>query len=111
MVKNGGETTLKDCFDRGEWLLEDIRLTEKEVRINVAIIHDTGRAEPRIIAFSERPAEWRALDYGMRRGVEAVFSRAGSRRVTRPATASVSFWHDSELQYSAASSADRTGNW
>ena len=71
--KAGGETTLKDCFERGEWLLEDIRLTEKKVRTNVAIIHDTGHSDSWIIALSEHPTAWRALDYGMRWGVEALF--------------------------------------
>lgn len=75
----GGETTLKDCFARGEWLLENVRLTEKLVPSHVAIIHDTGHAEPWIIALSERPSPWRALDYGMRWGIEAMFSDLKTR--------------------------------
>lgn len=77
--RDGGETTLKDCFARGEWLLEDIRLTEKRVATHVAIIHDTGHDEPWIIALSERPNSWKALDYAMRWGIEAMFSDLKTR--------------------------------
>lgn len=77
--REGGETTLKDCVRRGEWLLEDVSLTEKKIRSHVAIIHDTGHEEPWIISLSERPNTWRARDYEMRWGIEALFSDLKTR--------------------------------
>lgn len=75
----GGETTLAQCFQNRQWLLADVLLTEKQVPSHVAMIHDPGHDEPWIIALSERPTSWRALDYGMRWGIEALFSDLKSR--------------------------------
>lgn len=75
----GGETTLGDCAARGEWLLSDVRLSERRVASHVAIVHDPGHPEPWIIALSERPSAHRALDYGLRWGIEAMFSDLKSR--------------------------------
>lgn len=77
--RDGGETTLKDCLAGGDWLLEDVRLTEKQVPCHVAILHEAGHDEPWIIALSERPTTWRALDYAMRWGIEALFSDLKTR--------------------------------
>ncbi len=77
--RDGGETTLKDCYARGDWLLEDVRLTEKKVPTHVAIIHEAGHDEPWIIAVAERPTSYKALDYTLRWGIEALFSDLKSR--------------------------------
>lgn len=77
--RDGGETTLKDCFVNGDWLLEDVRLTGKQVASHVAMLHEAGHDEPWIIAVSEKPTTWRALDYGMRWGIEALFSDLKTR--------------------------------
>jgi len=73
-AQNGGETTLADCFERGEFMLTDVKLTEKRARTNIAMLHEEGHAEPWIIALSDPPTAWRALDYGLRWGIEAMFS-------------------------------------
>src|SRR5690348_6537556 len=70
----GGETTLAACFARGEHLLSDIELTEKRVATNVAMVHEPGHPEPWIIAMSDAPSAHRAFDYGLRWGIEAMFS-------------------------------------
>jgi len=70
----GGETTLAECFARGEHMLSDIELTEKRVRTSIAMLHEEGHAEPWIIAMSDAPTAWRAHDYGLRWGIEAMFS-------------------------------------
>jgi hypothetical protein len=44
--KDGGETTLRECFARGEHMLTDIELTEKRARTNVAMLHKDGHPEP-----------------------------------------------------------------
>jgi len=38
------------------------------------MVHADGQAEPWIIAMSERPTTGRARDYGLRWGIEAMFS-------------------------------------
>ena len=38
------------------------------------MIHEQGHPEPWIIAMSETPTSHRALDYGLRWGIEAMFS-------------------------------------
>jgi len=52
----------------------DIELTEKRARTNIAMLHEPGHAEPWIVALSEPPTAWRARDYGLRWGIEAMFS-------------------------------------
>src|SRR3954466_3214445 len=78
---NGGETTLAECFARGEHRLEDVELTGKRARTHVAMLHADGQAEPWIIAMSDRPPPGRARDYGLRWGIEAMFSDFKTRGV------------------------------
>ncbi len=74
VFEDGGESTLAECFARGEHMLADIELTEKRVVTNVAMVHEPGHPEPWIIALSEPPSAYRAFDYGLRWGIEALFS-------------------------------------
>ena len=74
VFEDGGETTLAACFARDEHLLSDIELTETRVRTNVAMVHEAGHPEPWIIALSQPPSVHRAFDYGLRWGIEAMFS-------------------------------------
>ena len=83
---NGGETTLAECFARGEHRLEDVALTGKRARTHVAMVHADGQAEPWIIAMSNRPTTGRARDDGLRWGIEALFSDFKTRgSIGRPA--------------------------
>jgi hypothetical protein len=77
--EEGGETTLAACFARGEHLLRGIGLTGKRVATHVAMVHEPGHPEPWSIALSEAPTVHRALDYGLRWGIEAMFSDFKSR--------------------------------
>jgi hypothetical protein len=79
VFEDGGESTLAACFARGEHLLSGIALTEKRVATNVAMVHEPGHPEPWIIALSEAPTVHRAFDYGLRWGIEAMFSDFKSR--------------------------------
>jgi hypothetical protein len=74
VFEQGGESTLGECFARGEPLLRDVRVTEQRVRTHVAMVHEAGHPEPWIIALSDTPTAWRAYDYGLRWGIEALFS-------------------------------------
>jgi hypothetical protein len=74
VFEQGGETTLAACFDRGEHQLRGIELTETRVRTHVAMVHEAGHPEPWIIALSQTPSVHTAFDYGLRWGIEAMFS-------------------------------------
>ena len=74
VFEDGGETTVAECFARGEHMLTGIELTEKRVATNVAMVHEAGHPEPWIIALSEAPTKHRAFDYGLRWGIEPMFS-------------------------------------
>src|SRR3954467_5447981 len=91
VFEQGGETTLAACFDRGEHQLRGIELTETRVRTNVAMVHEAGHPEPWIIALSQTPSVHTAFDYGLRWGIEAMFSdfktpgvNLGKNQITRP---------------------------
>src|SRR4051794_21179991 len=79
VFEQGGESTLGECFARGEHLLSDIELTEQRVRTHVAMVHEAGHPEPWIIALSQPPSVHRAFDYGLRWGIEAMFSDLKTR--------------------------------
>ena len=55
-------------------MLTDVELTEKRARTNIAMLHEEGHPEPWIIALSDPSTTWRALDYGLRWGIEANVS-------------------------------------
>ena len=74
VFEGGGESTLAECFARGEHMLTGVELTGKRVVTNVAMVHEAGHPEPWIIALSEAPTVHRAFDYGLRWGIEAMFS-------------------------------------
>jgi hypothetical protein len=74
VFEQGGETTLAACFARGERMLEGVELTGRRVATNVAMVHEPGHPEPWIIAMSAAPSAHRAFDYGLRWGIEAMFS-------------------------------------
>src|SRR4051812_28909240 len=59
---------------RGSSLLSDVELTEPRARPHVAMVHEAGHPEPWIIALSQPPSVHRAFDYGLRWGIEAMFS-------------------------------------
>jgi hypothetical protein len=74
VFEDGGESTLAECFARGQHMLTGVGLTAKRVVTNVAMVHEAGHPEPWIIALSEPPSIHRAFDYGLRWGIEAMFS-------------------------------------
>ena len=74
VFEDGGETTLAECFAGGQHMLTGVGLTGKRVVTNVAMVHEPGHPEPWIIALSEAPTVHRAFDYGLRWGIEAMFS-------------------------------------
>jgi len=79
VFEGGGESTLAACFARGERLLSGVELTGRRATTHIAMVHEPGHPEPWIIAMSEPPTIHRAFDYGLRWGIEAMFSDFKSR--------------------------------
>lgn len=59
--------------------LQDVRLGEKGPLINVGILQEPGHSEPWFIVMDGKPSAYRTLDYGMRWGIEALFSDLKTR--------------------------------
>ena len=54
--------------------LEDAELYGTGVTTNIGVLHEEGHKEPWIIAMETKPSKYTVLDYGMRWGIEAMFS-------------------------------------
>ena len=59
--------------------LEKARFHQTEVITSIGILHEQGHPEPWIIAMDCLPSKYRTLDYGMRWGIECLFSDFKSR--------------------------------
>jgi Transposase DDE domain len=79
VFEDGGESTVAHCFVRGERMLTDVGLTAKRVRTNIGMVHEEGHPEPWFIAMSDVPTTAKTFDYGLRWGIEAMFSDFKSR--------------------------------
>ena len=79
VFEDGGESTVAQCFARGERMLTDVELTGKRARTNIGMVHEDGHPEPWFIAMSDAPTTAKTFDYGMRWGIEAMFSDFKSR--------------------------------
>ncbi len=73
----GGEITTGEAAAQAITALHDAELGQ--VVTHIGIIQEDGHPEPWIIAMSEKPTTGRTLDYGMRWGIEALFSDLKSR--------------------------------
>ena len=62
----------KDLEQLGEHFLEHMTLTSLREQTNIAVIHE--HEEAWIIAMSQKPDFYKALDYGMRWSIEPMFS-------------------------------------
>ena len=79
VFEDGGESTVAECFARGERMLTGIELTGKRVATNIGMVHEEGHPEPWFIAMSDVPTTAKTFDYGLRWGIEAMFSDFKSR--------------------------------
>lgn len=59
--------------------LEEVRLGEKGPLINVGVLHEDGHPEAWYIAMDTKPTTGRTLDYGLRWGIESLFSDLKTR--------------------------------
>jgi DDE family transposase len=79
MDHEGGEITTGEAAARQIRALIGARFNKTEIQTNIGIIHEKGHPEPWIIAMHCKPSDYRTLDYGMRWGIEPMFSDFKSR--------------------------------
>jgi hypothetical protein len=77
LIHAGGEISTGEAASQGLNVLYDASLGKTITHIG--IIHEAGHPEPWIIAMNERPNPAKILDYGLRWGIEALFSDIKSR--------------------------------
>lgn len=75
----GGEITTGEAVNAKISSLIGAELNETGIKTNIGILHEAGHKEAWIIAMSELPNKCRVLDYGMRWGIECMFSDFKSR--------------------------------
>jgi hypothetical protein len=72
LIYQGEATTTGAVASAGKTSLCDTKLGK--VITHIGIIHEKRHPEPWIIAMDAKPTQARTLDYGMRWGIEALFS-------------------------------------
>lgn len=75
----GGEITTGQASKMHMTSIENATLNETGVATNIGILHEPGHKEPWIIAMDCKPSKCKTLDYGMRWGIEPMFSDFKSR--------------------------------
>jgi Transposase DDE domain len=76
---DGGEITTGEAAKAQMTSLLEVTLNETGVKTHIGILQEAGHKEPWIIAMSDPPSKGRVLDYGMRWGIEPMFSDFKSR--------------------------------
>jgi hypothetical protein len=75
IIRHGlDEMKTNDLESRQDYFIEDATLTDLREQTNIATIHEEGHEEAWIIAMNQKPDFYKALDYGMRWSIEAMFS-------------------------------------
>jgi Transposase DDE domain len=78
----GGEITTGEAAEAGIPALLKATLGSTDVQTHIGILQEKGHKEPWIIAMRDTPSKARVLDYGMRWGIEPMFSDFKSRGFT-----------------------------
>lgn len=73
------EITPREAIQLGLKSLEKVKFNNTEVQTNIGIVQESGHPEPWIIAMDVKPTLGRVFDYGMRWGIEAMFSDLKTR--------------------------------
>ena len=68
VFEDGGESTVAQCFARGERMLTDVEMTAKRARTNIGMVHEEGHPEPWFIAMSDAPTTAKLGLLAVRRG-------------------------------------------
>jgi hypothetical protein len=75
----GGQITTGEAAAAKMTSLLHATFNETKVTTHIGILHEPGHPEPWIIAMDSTPTRGRVLDYGMRWGIEPMFSDFKSR--------------------------------
>ena len=75
----GGEITGAQAVELKMTSLENATFNNTSLSTNIGILHEPGHKEPWIIAMDCKPSKYKILDYGMRWGIECLFSDFKSR--------------------------------
>jgi hypothetical protein len=75
----GGEITTGEVLKLSPEGLEKAELYGSGVLTNIGVLHEKGHREPWIIAMDSKPNKYKTLDYGLRWGIEPMFSDFKSR--------------------------------
>ena len=70
----GGEMVTREIAELLPEGIVNAELYGTGVVTNIGVLHEDGHKEPWIIAMNVAPSEYTILDYGMRWGIEAMFS-------------------------------------
>ena len=79
LAHEGGELTTGDVASRLPKGVTGAELYGSGVVSNIGVLHESGHKEPWIIAMDAKPSRYTVLDYGMRWGIENMFSDFKSR--------------------------------
>jgi hypothetical protein len=79
LAHEGGELTTGEVAARLPRGVTGAELYGSGVVTNIGVLHETGHKEPWIIAMDANPSRYTVLDYGMRWGIENMFSDFKSR--------------------------------
>lgn len=79
LTHEGGELTTGDVAARIPKGVKAAELYGSGVTTNIGVVHEKGHKEPWIIAMDAAPSTYTVLDYGMRWGIENMFSDFKSR--------------------------------
>jgi hypothetical protein len=75
----GGDITPLAALKNNVSALENATFNDTNVTTNIGILHENGHPEPWFIAMDCPPTKYKVLDYGMRWGIESMFSDFKSR--------------------------------
>jgi Transposase DDE domain len=79
LTHDGGELTTGEVVTRLPEGVVAAELYGSGVTTNIGVLHEKGHKEPWIIAMDAKPSHYTVLDYGMRWGIENMFSDFKSR--------------------------------
>ena len=74
-----GETTTGELGRSRIKFVENVFLTKRKVKTNIGFARESGHPETWIIAMASKPSFYKTMDYGMRFGIEGLFSDLKSR--------------------------------
>ncbi len=75
----GGEITASQAIILKISALENATFNNTHIKTNIGILHGSGHKEPWFIAMDCKPSKYKFLDYGVRWGIECLFSDFKSR--------------------------------